>query len=84
MLARCVLLEVPLQKLVEELGLEGPAGQLLSCMLYHFIKPFQLSLIIFKVKNTQHLAACPKDFTANVIFEQTKTTTIMGFKQDLG
>ena len=39
MLARCVLLEVPLQKLVEELGLERPADNDWSTaqLLCHFI-----------------------------------------------
>ncbi|KAL5481654.1 hypothetical protein EMCRGX_G021858 [Ephydatia muelleri] len=51
MLARCVLLEVPLRKLVEELGLEGPADNDWSTaqLLCHFMKPFQ---VVFKVKNT--------------------------------
>ena len=39
MLACCELLEVPLQKLVEELGLEGPAeDDCVNCC--HFMKPF--------------------------------------------
>ena len=44
MLARCVLLEVPLRKLVEEFGLEGSADNDWSTaqLLCHFMKPFQV------------------------------------------
>ena len=44
MLTHCVLLEVPLRKLVEELGLEGPAEDDWSTaqLLCHFMKPFQV------------------------------------------
>ena len=44
MLAHCVLLEVPLRKLVEELGLEGPADNdwSIAQLLCHFMKPFQV------------------------------------------
>ena len=77
MLARCVLLAVPLHKLIEELGLEGlpmMTGQLLSCCATSW-SHLKLSLIIFKVKNTPHLAVCPESY---LVFEQAKTTTIMG------
>ncbi|KAL5467159.1 hypothetical protein EMCRGX_G031351 [Ephydatia muelleri] len=44
MLARCVLLAVPLRKLIEELGLEGPTNDDWSAaqLLCHFMKPFQV------------------------------------------
>ena len=44
MLARCVLLAVPLRKLIEELGLEGPTDDDWSAaqLLCHFMKPFQV------------------------------------------
>eukprot|EP00731_Ephydatia_muelleri_P037636 Em0525g2a len=44
MLAPCVLLDVPLRKLVEELGLEGPADNNWSTaqLLCDFMKPFQV------------------------------------------
>ena len=44
MLALCVLLDVPLRKLVEELGLEGPADNNWSTaqLLCDFMKPFQV------------------------------------------
>ena len=60
MLARSVLLEVPLRKLVEELGLEGPADNDWSTaqLLCHFMKPFQ---VVFKVKNTNTWQLVPKE-----------------------
>ena len=44
MLAGCVLFEVPFQKLVEELELEGPDEDDWSTaqLLCHFMKPFQI------------------------------------------
>ena len=44
MLARCVLLAVPLRKLIEELGLGGPTDDDWSAaqLLCHFMKPFQV------------------------------------------
>ena len=82
MLARCVLLEVPLRKLVEELGLEGPADNDWSTaqLLCHFMKPFQVVTDYLQGEKYPTLGS----LSANVIFEQTKTTAIMGFRQDLG
>ncbi|KAL5509143.1 hypothetical protein EMCRGX_G004453, partial [Ephydatia muelleri] len=70
MLARCVLLEVPLRKMIDELGLDGPTDDDWSAaqLLCHFMKPFQVVT----------------DFLQDVVLEQAKTTTIMGLGQDLG
>lgn len=68
MLERCVFLAVLLWKLILELGLEGPTeddrsgAQLLK--LFQVVTDYLQGQIV------------PKDVTADLIFEQAKTTTI--------
>ena len=87
MLARCVLLAVPLRKLIEELGLEGPTNDDWSAaqLLCHFMKPFQVVTDYLQGEKYPTLGQfVQKAITAYLVFEQTKTTTIMGLRQDLG
>ena len=84
MLARCVLLEVPLRKLVEELGLEGPADNDWSTaqLLCHFMKPFQVVTDYLQGEKYPTLGSLSRKISQLLLY--LSRPTIMGFRQDLG
>ena len=89
MLERCIHLQIPLCKLIDELGLEGPSEADWSAakMLCQFLKPFQIVTDYLQGEKypTLGMQFVSQDNTTDVVFTQAKATSVLGIvEQDLG